>query len=160
MRARPSVLCGWGRVPVPATERRSEDLVALTRDAVLSRGLGRSYGDSSLPPPSRPRRANTTLGDRILSFDAETGILRAEAGLSVLELNRLFLRRRFFIPVSPGTQLVTLGGLVAAHVHGKNHHVDGCFGGHVLSLRLRLDDGRIVDCVPELETELFRATLG
>jgi decaprenylphospho-beta-D-ribofuranose 2-oxidase len=160
MRARPSVLCGWGRVPVPATERRSEDLVALTRDAVLSRGLGRSYGDSSLPPPSRPRAANTTLGDRILSFDAQTGRLRAEAGLSVLELNRLFLRRRFFIPVSPGTQFVTLGGMVAADVHGKNHHVDGCFGAHVLALRLRVADGRIVDCGPEHEAELFRATLG
>ena len=145
---------------MPARERRSEDLEALTEGAVLSRGLGRSYGDSSLPPPSRPLAANTTLADRILAFDPSTGLLRAEAGLSVLALNRLFLPRRFFLPVSPGTQFVTLGGLVAADVHGKNHHVDGCFGAHVTSLRMRVADGRIVECGPDREGELFRATLG
>ncbi len=83
---------------MPARERRSEDLEALTKGAVLSRGLGRSYGDSSLPPPSRPLAANTTLADRILAFDPSTGLLRAEAGLSVLALNRLFFPRRFFLP--------------------------------------------------------------
>ena len=154
------MLRGWGGVGVPAVERRSEDLVALTEDAVLSRGLGRSYGDSSLPPPSRPEAVNTTLGDRILSFDPPSGVLRAEAGLSVLELNRLFVPRGFFPPVSPGTQFVTLGGMVAADVHGANHHVDGCFGAHVTSLRMRVADGRIVDCGPERETDLFRATVG
>jgi FAD/FMN-containing dehydrogenase len=160
------MLRGWGRTGVVATERRSEDLVALTKDAVLSRGLGRSYGDSSLPPPSRPEAANTTLADRILSFDPESGLLRAEAGLSAFELNRLFLPRRLFLPVSPGTQFVTLGGMVAADVHGGNHHVDGCFGRHVTWLKLRVADGRIVECSPPgpdgtgLETDLFRATVG
>ena len=154
------MLRGWGGTAVAGRERRSEDLVALTEGAVLSRGLGRSYGDSSLPPPSQPRAVNTTLADRILAFDPTTLILRAEAGLSVLELNRLFLPRRFFLPVSPGTQFVTLGGMVAADVHGKNHHLDGCFGAHVTALRLRVADGRMVDCGPEEESELFRATLG
>jgi FAD/FMN-containing dehydrogenase len=154
------MLRGWGRVGVAASERRSEDLVALTRDAVLSRGLGRSYGDSSLPPPSRREAVNTTLADRILGFDPESGRLRAEAGLSVLELNRLFLPRRFFLPVSPGTQFVTLGGMVAADVHGANHHVDGCFGAHVTALTMRVADGRIVECGPDLERGLFRATVG
>ena len=154
------MLRGWGGTGVEARERRSEDLVALTKGAVLSRGLGRSYGDSSLPPPSQPRAVNTTLADRILAFDPATCVLRAEAGLSVLELNRLFLPRRFFLPVSPGTQFVTLGGMVAADVHGKNHHVDGCFGAHVTALLLRVADGRLVDCGPEKESELFRATLG
>jgi len=160
------MLRGWGRQGVAATERRSEDLVALTRDAVLSRGLGRSYGDSSLPPPSRPVAANTTLADRILAFDPVSGRLRAEAGLSVYEINRLFLPRRFFLPVSPGTQFVTLGGMVAADVHGGNHHVDGCFGAHLTRLKLRVADGRIVECGPPgadgtgLESDLFRATVG
>jgi FAD/FMN-containing dehydrogenase len=109
---------------------------------------------------------NTTLADRILSFDATSGLLRAEAGLSVLELNRLFLRRGFFPPVSPGTQFVTLGGLVAADVHGANHHVEGCFGAHVTALKLRVADGRIVECGPpqtegpDRQSELFRATVG
>jgi FAD/FMN-containing dehydrogenase len=154
------MLYGWGRVGVPAQEVRSEDLEAITRDAVLSRGLGRSYGDSSLPPPSRPTAANTTLADRILAFDAASGLLRAEAGLTVLDLNRLFVPRGFFVPVSPGTQFVTLGGMVAADVHGANHHVAGCFGAHVEALRMRVADGRIVECGPDREVDLFRATVG
>jgi decaprenylphospho-beta-D-ribofuranose 2-oxidase len=154
------MLSGWGRVPVPGREVRSEDLEALTRDAVLCRGLGRSYGDSSLPPPGQPVVAGTPLADRILAFDASTGVLRAEAGFSLFELNRLFLPRRFCAPVAPGTQFITLGGMVAADVHGKNHHRDGCFGRHVLGLRMRVADGSIVECSPEKEGDLFRATLG
>lgn len=154
------MLSGWGRVGVAGREVRSEDLEELTRDAVLCRGLGRSYGDSSLPPPSHPVVATTTLADRILAFEEATGILRAEAGLSLQGINRLFLHRGFYGPVTPGTQLITLGGMVAADVHGKNHHRDGCFGAHVTGLRMRVADGRIVECSPETEPDLFRATIG
>jgi FAD/FMN-containing dehydrogenase len=154
------MLYGWGRVGVPGREVRSEDLEAITRDAVLSRGLGRSYGDSSLPPPSRREVAGTTLANRILSFDAATGVLRAEAGLSLRELNRIFLSRGFFEPVAPGTQFITLGGMVAADVHGKTHHRSGSFGAHVRSLRMRVPDGRILECSRDVEPDLFRATLG
>jgi FAD/FMN-containing dehydrogenase len=155
-----ATLSGWGRVPVPGREVRAEDLEALTRDAVLCRGLGRSYGDSSLPPPSHPVVAGTPLADRILSFDPATGALRAEAGFSLFELNATFLPRGFCAPVAPGTQFITLGGMVAADVHGKNHHRDGCFGRHVLGLRMRVADGTIVECSPEREPDLFRATVG
>jgi decaprenylphospho-beta-D-ribofuranose 2-oxidase len=158
--ASPPTLSGWGRVPSPGTEVRSEDLEALTRDAILCRGLGRSYGDSSLPPPEHPVVAATPLADRMLSFDPQTGALRAEAGLSALEIVRTFLPRGFFLPVTPGTQYVTLGGMVAADVHGKNHHKDGCVGAHVTSLKMRVADGRIVECGPEREADLFRATVG
>lgn len=153
-------ISGWGRVPMPGREVRSEDLEALTRDAVLCRGLGRSYGDSSLPPPSHPVVAGTTLADRILSFDPATRIVRAEAGASLRAINRLFLPRGFYSPVTPGTQYITLGGMVAADVHGKNHHRDGCFGQHVLRLRMRVADGRIVECSRETHPDLFRATIG
>jgi FAD/FMN-containing dehydrogenase len=139
---------------------RSEDLEQLTRDAVLTRGLGRSYGDSSLPPASHPVVAATPLADRVLSFDEATGTLRAEAGLSLREINRLFLPRGFYDPVAPGTQFITLGGMVAADVHGKTHHQAGSFGRHLLALRMRVADGRILDCSRELEPDLFRATLG
>jgi len=145
---------------VPGREIFSEDLEKLTEGAVLSRGLARSYGDSSLPPPSHPEVVSTVLADRILSFDRETGRMRAEAGLSLRELNELFLRDCWFTPVSPGTQFVTLGGMVAADVHGKNHHQDGCFGEHVHSLRLRMASGEIVECSLENEPELFAATIG
>jgi len=160
LKTSPATLSGWGRVGQPGTERRSEDLVALGHDAVLFRGLGRSYGDSSLPPPSRPIAGNTVLADRVLAFDEATGVVRAEAGLSLAALVRMVRPLGFFPPVVPGTQFVTLGGMVAADIHGKNHHVDGTFGSHVTALRLRVADGRIVECGPDREAELFRATLG
>lgn len=153
-------IAGWGRIPVPGREVRDEDLVRLTERAVLSRGLGRSYGDSALPPPSVQEVATTTLADRILSFDEDSGLLRAEAGLSLKELNRLFLPRGFFVPVTPGTQFVTLGGMVAADVHGKEHHRVGCFGEHVTRLKMRVADGRILWCSDEEHPDLFRATIG
>jgi FAD/FMN-containing dehydrogenase len=153
-------LRGWGRHAVPGVERAGENLDRLTIDVPISRGLGRSYGDSSLPPPTDPRAANTTRADRVLSFDAATGRLRAEAGLSLLEMNRLFLSRGFFTPVSPGTQYVTLGGMVAADVHGKNQHASGDFGDHVRALRMRVADGRVVECSPDTNPDLFFATIG
>jgi FAD/FMN-containing dehydrogenase len=160
MPAKQPMLSGWGRLAKPGKEVFSEDLRALSENAVLSRGLGRSYGDSALPPPSHLEVATTTLADRILAFDASTGVLRAEAGLSLRELNRIFLPRGWFPPVTPGTQFVTLGGMVAADVHGKNHHVAGTIGAHLRSLVVRVADGRIVDCSPSREPELFWASVG
>ena len=154
-------LHGWGRAPVvEARELLSEDLAAATRSAALSRGLGRSYGDSSLPASARESVVTSTLADRLIAFDAASGLLRAEAGFSLEQLYRVFLPRGWFTPVAPGTQFVTLGGMVAADVHGKNHHVAGCFGAHVTALRMRVADGRIVDCSPADNADLFHATIG
>ncbi len=154
-------LAGWGRYPVvDGREREGEDLEKLTHGAALSRGLGRSYGDASLPSSSDRLVVKTTRADRLLAFDPETGRLRAEAGFSLLELNRIFLPRGYFPPVTPGTQYVTLGGMVAADVHGKNHHVAGCFGEHVEALKLRVADGRVLEVTEDREPALFRATLG
>lgn len=151
-------LSGWGRQFVDG-----EELVPETLDdapPVLFRGLGRSYGDSALPAASDPRVVTTTRANRIIRFDPATGMLRAESGLSLADLNRTFLPRGWFAPVTPGTSLVTLGGMVAADVHGKNHHVDGCFGSHVHRLRMRVADGRVLESGPDLERELFLATVG
>jgi decaprenylphospho-beta-D-ribofuranose 2-oxidase len=157
-----TVLHGWGRYPV--VECRvvaSEDLARATRGAVLTRGLGRAYGDAALPPVGVGRPvAVSTSADRILGFDEATGVLRAEAGLSLGALAALYLPRGFFTPVSPGTRYVTLGGMVAADIHGKNHHVDGTFGRAVRSLRMRVADGRILTVDRETHPDLFRATLG
>jgi FAD/FMN-containing dehydrogenase len=153
-------LSGWGRTFVPGREVRSEELSRITRSASLSRGLGRSYGDASLPASGVTQVVGSTLADRILAFDDTTGVLRAEAGLCLAEMNRLFLPRGFFTPVTPGTKFVTLGGMVASDVHGKNHHVAGTIGRHVQSLLLRVADGRIVRCSRDEERELFLATLG
>lgn len=154
------MLSGWGRLAVPGQEFRSEDLSRLTEHAVLTRGLARSYGDSSLPPSGHPVVVATPLADRILSFDDTTGVLRAEAGYSLQQLYGNFLPRGWFTPVTPGTQFVTLGGMVAADVHGKNHHRDGTIGRHVRAIRLRVASGDIVTCSREQEPDLFRATIG
>jgi len=154
-------LHGWGRSPVvQARELLSEDLERATRGAALSRGLGRSYGDSSLPASADEPVVTSTLADRILAFDPATGLLRAEAGFTLEQLYRTFVPRGFFTPVAPGTQFVTLGGMVAADVHGKNHHVEGCFGSHVTWMKIRVADGRIVECTRALNGDLFRATIG
>ena len=153
-------LSGWGRLSRPAREIVPESLFVASETAVLSRGLGRSYGDSALPPRSHPVVLTTHRADRLIAFDPVTCTLRAEAGVSLQTLNRLFLPRGVFLPVTPGTQHVTLGGAVAADVHGKNHHVDGTFGAHVSRLVLRVADGRVVGCSPDEEAELFWATVG
>jgi FAD/FMN-containing dehydrogenase len=153
-------LSGWGRLYSPGKERLGENLIRLSEDMPLARGLGRAYGDSALPAEGQVEVFGTRLGDRILDWNPETRVLRAEAGLSLYEINHLFLNRGFFTPVTPGTQYVTLGGMVAADVHGKNHHVNGCFGEHVSSLRMRVADGSIVDCGPEVLPDLFWATVG
>lgn len=163
----------WGMTRAAADERFAERLDARELATLpLARGLGRSYGDSSLPPPDHAAVLNTTLADRILAWDDQTGLLRAEAGLSLRELNRLWLfaggpgddgsgrTPRWFTPVTPGTQFVTLGGMVASDVHGKNHHVAGCYGQHVRELVVRVADGRVITCNREQHADLFRATLG
>ena len=154
-------LTGWGRVPVvEGREVRSEQLAAITEQAPLTRGLGRAYGDAALPAPGDAVVAGSALADRVLAFDESTGILRAEAGFSLDQLYRVFLRRGWFTPVTPGTRFVTLGGMIAADVHGKNHHRDGCIGEHVRQLTLRVADGRILTCSRDEEPDLFRATIG
>lgn len=153
-------LSGWGRQSAPGRERRGESLQQLTENAALCRGLGRSYGDASLPPPDHPFAVSTVLADRILAFEQASGLLHAEAGLSLSEMNRVLLPAGWFTPVSPGTQFVTLGGMVAADVHGKNQHIDGNIGHHVTRLRMRVADGRIVWCSRDEHADLFRATLG
>lgn len=160
MPSRAPQLSGWGRLPVPGREIRSEDLASVARGRPLTRGLGRSYGDASLPPPGALEVAGSVLADRVLAFDPATGVLRAEAGLALREILRLYLPLGFWPPASPGTAFVTLGGMVAADVHGKSHHRDGSFGRHVRALRLLLADGRIVDCDRATHPGLFRATLG
>lgn len=153
-------LSGWGRVFGPGREVASEDLEAITNNVALTRGLARSYGDSSLPTAADGVVASSRLADRILAFDESTGVVRAESGFSLLQLNRTFWRRKFAAPVAPGTQFITLGGMVSADVHGKDHHSSGGFGGHVSELRMRLASGDIVTASRTENADLFKATVG
>lgn len=153
-------IAGWGGVPaVEGHERLGESLADVCRPASLTRGLGRSYGDASLPARAGAVVAGTRLGDRVLAFDRETGVLRAEAGFRLAQLERLTRPAGWVSPVVPGTRHVTLGGMVASDIHGKNHHVAGCIGAHVRSLLVQVADGRQLEIGPEREPELFAATI-
>ena len=128
------------------------------KDPVLPFGLGRSYGDSNLLGAGR--MIKTERLNRIHDFDAETGWLRCEAGVSLKELIELFVPKGFFPPVVPGTQFVTVGGAVGNDIHGKNHHVDGTFCDHIRRMDILVASGDIVTCGPDLEPDLFWATVG
>lgn len=124
----------------------------------LPRGLGRSYGDAALPAGDRP--AVESLGlDRLIAFDPSSGALEAEAGVSLERILKVFVPRGCFLPVSPGTAHVTLGGALASNVHGKNHHRDGSIGDFVEELEVLTPAGPRV-CSPDREPDLFRATVG
>jgi len=122
--------------------------------------LGRAYGDAALPARPGGLVLESTRADRIRSFEPATGRLHCEAGLSLAEILRVFVPRGWFPPVTPGTKFVTVGACVACDVHGKNHHRDGSFGNFVDRVTLRTADGRLVECGPDRERELFLATLG
>lgn len=128
------------------------------RDTRLAIGNGRSYSDVGLCD-----RGNLiAMGglDRFRSFDPETGILVAEAGVMLDAILETFVPRGFFLPVTPGTRFVTLGGAVANDVHGKNHHRAGTFGRHVRSIVLERSDMGRVRVSPGENPQLFAATIG
>lgn len=156
-------LSGWGRYPVLDCRmerlRRGEDLHDLFEcsETMIARGNGRSYGDAALNP-------DLTLSmlsmDRLQAFDSVTGLLTCEAGVLLADILAMFVPRGWFPPVVPGTRFVTVGGMIAADVHGKNHHRDGTFGAHVESLTLATADGEVHGCSRTKNADLFRATLG
>jgi decaprenylphospho-beta-D-ribofuranose 2-oxidase len=157
-------LAGWGRTnPSVATVRSAGDdteLVRLVADAgsrgVLARGLGRSYGDAAQNGGGVV--VDMTARNRLLSVDTQTGLVEVEAGASLDQLMRSLLPLGLFVPVSPGTRQVTVGGAIAADIHGKNHHVDGSFGRHVVAMDLLCADGTVRRLTPG--SDLFWATVG
>ena len=121
-------------------------------------GNGRSYGDSNLNPDGGLLLMAGL--DRFMAFDPATGLLRCEAGVLLSDILRLVVPQGWFLPVTPGTQFVTVGGAIANDVHGKNHHVAGSFGNHVLRLELLRSDGVRRECSPIDHADWFAATIG
>lgn len=153
----------WGRYP-----RVEQTVVPLhDRDAALPdfngwalpHGNGRSYGDSCLNPRGTLLHARGL--DRFIDFDPATGVLRCEAGVTLAEIIDLVLPQGWFLPVTPGTRYVTVGGAIANDVHGKNHHRTGSFGHHLRAFELLRSDGTRKRCTPVDDTDgLFAATVG
>ena len=156
-------ISGWGRYPVvearvawPKSAAGVDEALRSCGEGSIARGLGRSYGDSSLSA----NMISTRWLDHLLSFDAQTGLLHCEAGLSLSGILEVFAPKGWFLPVTPGTRFVTVGGAIASDVHGKNHHVAGCFCDHVESIELLVEPGRTLRCSPSENAGLFRATCG
>jgi FAD/FMN-containing dehydrogenase len=126
--------------------------------SLLPYGNGRSYGDSCLSAGDRVI-ATRGLG-RLIAFDPGSGVVRCESGVLLGELLPIIMPRGWFLPVTPGTRFVTVGGAIANDVHGKNHHTAGCFGNHVRAFELLRSDGRVLTCSRSENPEWFRATIG
>lgn len=154
----------WGRNfsythRVRRLQYRSDNLDFLATDGPhLPFGLGRSYADVCLNDGGW--LIDTTGMNHLMRFDEERGLLRAEAGASLLDILRVIVPKGWFLPVTPGTKYVTLGGAIANDVHGKNHHCDGAFGRYVTCFELARSDGTRYLCSPEENVDLYRATIG
>jgi decaprenylphospho-beta-D-ribofuranose 2-oxidase len=140
----------------------ADEVAGLVKDArnrgVIARGLGRSYNNAA-QNGGRVVVRTTAMRD-VLSFDPSTGEVSCEAGVSLEQLMTGFLPAGWFVPVSPGTRQVTVGGAIASDVHGKNHHSAGSFARHVTSFDLLTADGAVRTVTPESEPELFWGTAG
>ena len=122
-------------------------------ESTLPFGCGRSYGDSCLAGSGHVLAMQSM--DRVLAADWKTGVVHAQAGLTLAELIRIALPRGWFLPVTPGTKFVTLGGAVANDVHGKNHHVMGTFGRHIRNMYILRSDEGATQCSPSERPDLF-----
>lgn len=154
----------WGRLSadghqvVPLWDPSWVARALRTQGPGIAYGNGRSYGDQCLN--SGGVLWHTAGLDHLNSWNPETGVLTCEAGVLLRDLQRLLVPRGWMLPVTPGTQLITVGGAIANDVHGKNHHALGSFGDHVLRLWLARSTGELIECGPMLESPWFSATVG
>ncbi len=158
-------LSGWGGTPrsaadvfAPASESQTKDLVPSLAGPTLARGLGRSYGDASLVAGGSA--IDMTGVSAIRDLDLVEGTITAAAGVTLDALIRWLLPVGYFLPVVPGTRFVTLGGAIAADIHGKNHHADGSIQRHVVSFDLLLASGEVLTVTRESHPSVFAATMG
>jgi FAD/FMN-containing dehydrogenase len=149
----------WGRFPVcegvehfPEPQRAGR----FPAGRFLVRGFARSYGDACI----QKQVVNSRRWNRLLSFEPRRGVLSCEAGISLAEILEWAVPRGWFLPVTPGTKFVSLGGAIASDVHGKNHHVAGSFSRHVSEIELILPSGSTVHVSRKKRPDLFGATCG
>lgn len=155
-------IANWGNYPVIEANEESfsfpEQLIELLsrQERFIPRGNGRCYGDASLAENT----ISTLKFDKILSFDKENGIFECQSGLTLDQILDVIIPAGWFLPITPGTKFITVGGAVASDVHGKNHHVDGSFSNHTLQMDVVLGSGQTITCSPEFHGDLFEATCG
>lgn len=157
-------ISSWGRLirephhTIALTDRTQVPSLLHGSQPGLAHGMGASYGDVCLNPGGV--LWTTTTLDHFIAFDETTGILACEPGVLLRDIQRLAIPRGWILPVTPGTQLVTVGGAIGNDVHGKNHHARGTFGAHVRRLKLVRTDGEQIECGPDRNPGWFAATVG
>ncbi len=155
-------LTGWGRYPVieadtfALTDKQSLRRHLKTAGSCIAYGNGRSYGDSAL----NAHVITTSSYNYFLDFDEINGILHVACGLLLSEILNVIVPRGWFLKVTPGTKLITVGGAIAADVHGKNHHIEGCFSQSVIEFTLMLPHGKVITCSHTKNKKYFYATCG
>tara|TARA_B100000035_G_C21023560_1_gene565119 strand:+ start:1130 stop:2431 length:1302 start_codon:yes stop_codon:yes gene_type:complete len=154
-------ISGWGRnIAANANISYPKNLFELKKELkknCIARGLGRSYGDSSIQPK---KTIVTTNLNKIINFDDKTGILESESGISIKQLNKVIINKGWFLPVTPGSKNITLGGMIATNVHGKNHHKVGSLSNYIINLKVLDNKNRLVTCSKKMNSQFFNYTIG
>jgi decaprenylphospho-beta-D-ribofuranose 2-oxidase len=152
----------WGNFPIVEKEMKSEDSFKKIKDFVLNhneviaRGNGRCYGDASLGE----HIFSTKKLNKFISFDRLNGILECESGVLLSDVLEISVPQGYFLYVTPGTKFISVGGAIASDVHGKNHHAEGCFSEYVIEFKLMIENGDIITCSKEENSDKFWATIG
>jgi len=152
----------WGNYPIVEKEIKAEDALSKIKDFVknrneiIARGNGRCYGDAALAE----HIFSTKRLNKFISFDRLNGVLECEAGVLLSEVLEVIVPQGYFLTVTPGTKFVSVGGAIAADVHGKNHHVEGCFSDSLISFQLLDENQNIINCSREENPDKFWATVG
>jgi len=155
-------LMSWGMYPKIKNKvyqydnEKNLDQIIKEHNELIPYGNGRSYGDSALSS----NIINVKPHDYFIDFDEESGLLHVQAGVLLSEILEYLVPRGWFLKVTPGTKLITIGGAIASDVHGKNHHVEGCFSECVKEFTIMISESESVTCSKEKTPELFRATCG
>ncbi|PSL27639.1 FAD-binding oxidoreductase [Chitinophaga ginsengisoli] len=155
-------LANWGNYPAISCdestfsqEEQVQDFIS-THSSVIARGNGRCYGDASLAQHS----VSTLKYDKVLAFDTTKGIFECQSGITLDQILDIIVPQGWFLPVTPGTKFITVGGAVASDVHGKNHHVDGSFSGHIIDMDIITGNKETITCSANNHSDLFWATCG
>lgn len=162
MNKREKIISNWGNYPkIKAQVLEPKSLPELKNSllensSVITRGNGRCYGDAALSQ----NIISTLKLNKFLAFDREKGILACQAGVLLSDILEVIIPKGFFLPVTPGTKFITVGGALAADVHGKNHHKEGCFSDHVISFELMNERGEIIICTRDQNADYFWNTIG
>ncbi|MFT4060077.1 MAG: FAD-binding oxidoreductase [Legionella sp.] len=157
-------ISSWGRLlhakhQVHFLNCRQQVLPTISQNtAGICYGMGRSYGDVCLNPEGNLWKTRGL--DKFISFNTQTGRLVCEAGVLLREIQQIAIPRGWMLPVTPGTQLVTVGGAIANDIHGKNYHLYGSFGNHIHHISLLRTNGEHIECGPEQNEDWFCATVG